>query len=240
MNASRNGPRSAGAMNGAAKRLGVAMLGAMLSLPAWAAQPTNDPPTNTAATRVPPTSTAPMSTAPMSTAPMSASPTRATPASARTPSAKLLLPDFSSLGSAATDSVSITLDAPLLAFAARFLDTGDPDERAAKELIGGLQGIYVRSYTFDKSFAYPASDIAALRKQLGAPCWQQIVQTRSSKQQSAVDIFVCQAQQKPLGLAVIATEPRQLTIVNIVGAIDLEKLHRIEGRLGVPKLPAEQ
>jgi hypothetical protein len=176
---------------------------------------------------------------------LAAQPPGATPANApspgaRVPPAKLLLPDFSSLGSAATDSVAITLDASLLAFAARFLDTGDPDERSVKEMIGGLQGIYVRSYTFDKAFAYPASDIAAIRKQLGAPCWQQIVQTRSSKQQTAVDIFICQAQQKPLGLAVIATEPRQFTIVNIVGAIDLEKLHRLEGRLGVPKLPAEQ
>jgi hypothetical protein len=43
-----------------------------------------------------------------------------------------------------------------------------------------------------------------------------------------------------MGLAVIATEPRQLTIVNIVGAIDLDKLHRLEGRLGVPKLPSEK
>ena len=192
------------------KKVVVAILGALLSLPALAAQPPN------------------------------AAPTNAPPPGARAPIAKLLLPDFSALGSAATDSVSITLDAPLLAFAARFLDAGDPDQRSVKEMIGGLQGIYVKSYTFDKAFAYPASDIAAIRKQLSAPCWQQIVQTRSTKQQTAVDIFVCQAQQKPMGLAVIATEPRQLTIVNIVGAIDLDKLHRIEGRLGVPKLPAEQ
>jgi len=39
-----------------------------------------------------------------------------------------------------------------------------------------------------------------------------------------------------VGLAVIASEPRQFTIVNIVGAIDLDKLHKLEGQLGVPKL----
>jgi hypothetical protein len=189
----------------------VAIVGATLSLPALAAETPNAAP-----------------------------PITARPPSTRAPPAKLLLPDFSSLGATATDSVAITLDAPLLAFAARFLDTGDPDERSVKEMIGGLQGIYVRSYTFDKAFAYPAADLAAIRKQLSSPCWQQIVQTRSSKEHTAVDIFVCQAEQKPLGLAVIATEPRQFTIVNIVGAIDLEKLHRIEGRLGVPKLPAAQ
>src|SRR5262245_1925053 len=150
------------------------------------------------------------------------------------PSARLLLPDFSALGSTATDSVAITLDAPLLAVAAKFLNSGDPEERAVRDLIGGLQGIYVKSYTFDKPFAYPATDVDAIRKQLRAPAWQQIVQVRSSVKQSTVDIFVCLVQEKPIGLAIIATEPRQFTIVNIVGAIDLDKLHQIEGRFGVP------
>ena len=39
-----------------------------------------------------------------------------------------------------------------------------------------------------------------------------------------------------IGLALIASEPRQFTIVNIVGAIDLDKLHKLEGQFGVPKL----
>jgi hypothetical protein len=162
------------------------------------------------------------------------------PALAAPPSARLLLPDFATLGPTATDSVAITLDAPLLAFAARFLDSGKPDERDVKEMIGNLQGIYVKSYSFDKSFAYPAADIDAVRKQLALPGWQQIVQTRSARQQTAVDIYICLLQQKPIGLAVIATEPRQFTIVNIVGAIDLDKLHKLEGRFGVPKLPAAE
>ena len=153
------------------------------------------------------------------------------------PTARLLLPDFHALGSTATDSVAITLDAPLLAFAAKFLDSADPDQRAVQDMIGGLQGIYVKSYTFDKPFTYPTADLAAVRKQLAAPGWQQIVQVRSSAKQSNVDIFICQVLDKPIGLAIIATEPRQFTVVNIVGAIDLDKLHKLEGRFGVPRLP---
>jgi hypothetical protein len=41
---------------------------------------------------------------------------------------------------------------------------------------------------------------------------------------------------RAVGLALIASEPRQFTIVNIVGAIDLDKLHKLEGQFGVPKL----
>jgi hypothetical protein len=33
------------------------------------------------------------------------------------------------------------------------------------------------------------------------------------------------------------SEPREFTVVNIVGSIDLEKLRRLEGKFGVPKIP---
>jgi hypothetical protein len=39
-----------------------------------------------------------------------------------------------------------------------------------------------------------------------------------------------------IGLALISSEPRELTIVNIVGVIDLEKLRKLEGQFGVPKI----
>jgi hypothetical protein len=44
---------------------------------------------------------------------------------------------------------------------------------------------------------------------------------------------------KARGLAIIASEPREFTIVNIVGAIDLEDLHDLEGKFGVPDLEIE-
>jgi hypothetical protein len=169
--------------------------------------------------------------------PAAATATAATGATvAASPTGRLTLPDFNSLGPRASDSVSIALDASLLGVAARFLDGEDPDERALQELIRGLQGIYVKSYTFDRDFAYPTAEVASVRQQLAAPEWQRIVQVHDGKQQTAVDIYLCQVRDRTLGLAIIATEPRQFTIVNIVGMIDLAKLHRLEGRFGIPKL----
>ena len=51
-----------------------------------------------------------------------------------------------------------------------------------------------------------------------------------------VDIYIMHDHNQAIGLALIASEPRQFTIVNIVGAIDLDKLHKLEGQFGVPKL----
>lgn len=152
------------------------------------------------------------------------------------PDGKLLLPDFSALTPQASDSVSITLDAPLLSLAARFLNSDDPQDAAVRDLIVALKGIYVKSYTFDKDFAYPADSTDAMRRQLVTPAWQQVMSVHNGKERSAVDIYVCQVQSRTRGLAIIATEPRQLTVVNIVGSIDLDKLQKLEGRFGIPKL----
>jgi hypothetical protein len=152
------------------------------------------------------------------------------------PNPRLALPEFTALAQKATQAVNITLDPALLALAGRFLDGSDPQDAAAKEVIKGLQGIYVRSYTFDEDSAYRQEDIDAVRKQLSAPGWNRLLETRSRKTHANVDIYIMVQNNQAIGLAVIASEPRQFTIVNIVGAIDLDKLHKLEGQFGVPKL----
>jgi hypothetical protein len=152
------------------------------------------------------------------------------------PNPKLLIPSFSGLAQKATESVTITLDPALLGLAAKFLDGNDPQDAATKEVLKGLQGIYVRSYTFDKDSAYQQADIDAVRSQLAAPGWNRLVETRSRKTHADVDIYIMVDNNQAIGLALIASEPRQFTIVNIVGAIDLDKLHKLEGQFGVPKL----
>jgi hypothetical protein len=152
------------------------------------------------------------------------------------PNPRLVIPEFSPLAQKASESVIINLDPGLLAMAARFLDSSDPQDAATKDVIKGLSGIYVRSYTFDKDLSYNLADIEAVRTQLSAPGWSRLVETRSRKTRANVDIYIMIDNKQAIGLAVIASEPRQFTIVNIIGAIDLEKLHKLEGQFGVPKL----
>lgn len=160
------------------------------------------------------------------------------PLAVAAPPGQLQLPNFDSLTNKATQSVNITLDPSLLGLAAGFLDSGKPEDAATKEIVSGLQGIYVRSYKFDKDFAYPVADVDMVRKQLTAPGWQRLVQVRD-KSQANVDIYLSVDQGRANGLAIISSQPREFTIVNIVGSIDLQKLHRLEGKLGVPKLSTD-
>jgi hypothetical protein len=51
-----------------------------------------------------------------------------------------------------------------------------------------------------------------------------------------VDVYVCLEVGKIKGLAIIASEPREFTIVNIVGSIDPDKIGRLEGQFGIPEM----
>lgn len=161
-------------------------------------------------------------------------------AMAAAPAVPLIMPNFDSLAAKASDSVSITLDSALLGIAAGFLDSSKPEDAAAKVLIAGLKGIYVKSFTFDKDFAYPTGEVDSIRRQLAPPLWQRLVGVRSHKEQANVDIYMAVEQGKANGLVIIASEPHEFTVVNIVGSIDLQKLHQLEGKFGIPKLQLEE
>ena len=153
--------------------------------------------------------------------------------------AQLRIPEFAALADKASESVTVTLDAKLLGMGCRFLNSADLEQAAAKKLCTGLTGIYVRHYTFEKDYAYPKGDIDGVRRQLSAPGWSRIVEAVSKKENTNVDVFVHIDGDKAQGLAVIASEPREFTIVNIVGSIDLEQLHDLEGNFSIPDLEIE-
>jgi uncharacterized protein DUF4252 len=152
---------------------------------------------------------------------------------------QLRIPEFAALADKASETVAVTLDANLLGIGCRFLNAADPEEAAAKKLCTSLSGIYVRHYTFETDYAYPKGDIDGVRRQLSAPGWSRIVEARSNKENTDVDVFVLIAGDKAQGLAVIASEPREFTIVNIVGNIELDQLHDLEGKFSIPNLGIE-
>ena len=151
---------------------------------------------------------------------------------------QLLLPEFAALADKAEEVINVTLDSRLLGMGCRFLSNEDPEEAKVKKVCSGLQGIYVRHFTFETDFAYPKADIDKVRRQLSAPGWSQMVNVRSNKEKSDVDVYVLIEGEKAQGLSIIASEPREFTIVNIVGSIDLEQLHELKN-FGVPDLELE-
>src|SRR6266542_2848667 len=102
-------------------------------------------------------------------------------ASAAAQNARLRLPDLGPLAARASNTVDITLDGGLLSLAAAFLDGHDEDERAVKEMLGAVKGIYVKTFEFDKDGGYSSADVDAVRQQLTAPGWSRLVGVRSGR-----------------------------------------------------------
>jgi hypothetical protein len=146
-------------------------------------------------------------------------------------SAQRLNIDFPGLGDKAREVVDVTLDGTMLRLASKFLSNSDPDERAARDVVAKLEGIYVRSYEFDHEGEYDRAVVDRLRSQLGAS-WKKIVTVRERKENT--EIYIETRGDQPVGLLIISAEPRELTVVNIVGPIDVEKLGVLEGNFGVP------
>ncbi|MGA7539023.1 MAG: DUF4252 domain-containing protein [Steroidobacteraceae bacterium] len=150
---------------------------------------------------------------------------------------RLQLPDFTALARKAAKSVDISLDPSLLGLASGVIDNDNAGNGpAVHDLIKGIRGIYVRSYTFDRPGEYSKADVKEVQAQLLAPGWVPIVSTHDLKQGSNVDIYLLRSGNHTEGLAILAAEPRELTIVNIVGSIDLAKLAQLQGQFGVPKM----
>ncbi len=142
-----------------------------------------------------------------------------------------------------TDKASevINVDVPenLLKLAATFLrPERSPDEAKAKELIQNLKGVYVKRFQFENEGEYLPSDVETIRAQLNAPGWTKIADVRSKKKAS-FDVVIMTEGNVIKGLAVLAVEPKALTVVNIVGPIDLEKLSQLEGKFGIPRFGLE-
>ena len=149
---------------------------------------------------------------------------------------RLQLDNLNKLEAKASDSVDVTLDGALLHLAEKFLDINKPKEAAVKEVLAGLKGVYVKSFEFDKEGEYSAMDVDPIRSQLRAPGWSRMMNVKSKKEGENIEAYMMLSGNKINGIAVIAADPKQLTVINIVGSIDLEKLVKLSGKLGIPNI----
>jgi len=158
------------------------------------------------------------------------------PALAAAQDARLKLPEFKTFAGKATESVNISLSPWLLRMAGAFIDEKDEDSAATKHLLAGIKSIEIRSYQFATDFAYSAADIDGVRSQLSGPGWNQLMQVHHRDQSEDVDMYVLIENNVTKGFALVASQPRQFTIINIVGSINVEDLPKLQSHLHLPKV----
>ena len=142
------------------------------------------------------------------------------------------------LAKKASETVDVNIDERLIQLAAKLFNDKDEDEAKVKKLVNGLKGIYVKSFEFENENDYSLADVDSIRSQLREPAWSRLVNV-TSKRDGIVEVYIALNGSDVLGLAVLSAEPKELTVVNIVGPVDLEKLAKLEGNLGIPDLGIE-
>lgn len=148
---------------------------------------------------------------------------------------KLELQNLEKLADKAAEVNDVTLDGSLLQFATTVLKkSGDPDAAQVVDLMKGLKGIYVKSFEFDSPGQYSQSDVEAIRAQLKGPGWQRIVTSFSKRNNERNEVYLLKNGDRIDGITVLVAEAKELTVVNIVGSIDPEKLGELGGHFGIP------
>ena len=150
--------------------------------------------------------------------------------------AKLQLDQLDSLANRASETVDVKLDEHLMQTTAKFFSGKGTDDAEIRDLIKNVKGIYVKSFTFDKENEYSPAEVDSVMSQLRGGSWSKIVGVRSKKDGDNVDVYLMTIGDEIAGLAVVSAEPKEFTVVNIVGPINLEKLSQLEGSFGVPFL----
>ena len=143
---------------------------------------------------------------------------------------------FEKLAAKAKESVNVSLDGAMMQLAGKFLSGSKPGESQAKEITKALKAIYVRSFTFEKEGEYSDADLAPIRAQLtSARGWSRIVDVVDKNDHA--EVYARKDGERMAGLAVIAGEKKELTVVYVDGPIDLDRLSGMFG-LNLPSIPS--
>jgi len=140
------------------------------------------------------------------------------------------------LAARASDVTEVTLGKNMLEFAAKIMNGKDEDEAATRHLIEGLDGIYVREYEFDKAGQVTPEEIEQLRKYFETSEWSPLVRERDRKSGESTDVMVKLVNGESRGLFILDAEPKELSIVLILGPIRMEDLGKLHGVSGLSVL----
>jgi Sec-independent protein translocase protein TatA len=138
------------------------------------------------------------------------------------------------LAARAANVTEVTLGKSMLSFASGFLNGKDSDEARTRRLIAGLDGIYVREYEFDKEGQYSSDEIDQLRKYFETSEWSPLVRERERNTGETTDVMVKLVNGESQGMFILTAEPKELTIVLILGPIRMDELGELRdiGGLG--------
>lgn len=136
-------------------------------------------------------------------------------------SAQTLDLNFDALSAKAKSKAEVTLEGSILAQALQMA----PEK--IKGAAANVSRVVVRHYEFEKSGEYSDADLDTVHKQASsASGWSRIVNVKEEHEN--VEVYMSMSPDgKPQGFLLIAAEPKELTVVQVAGSIDLASLREV-------------
>ncbi|MBM3762554.1 MAG: DUF4252 domain-containing protein [Acidobacteria bacterium] len=108
---------------------------------------------------------------------------------------------------------------------------------ASKELLGlgkSIERVQVKVLEFDKDGMYSVADMEALKTKLRSSEFSPLI---SHKEKGGfTEIVMRKGPKGNRGFVILSAEAREVTIVNIVGELDLASLGKLTGKFGIPNI----
>ena len=107
----------------------------------------------------------------------------------------------------------------------------------SKELLGlgkSIELVQVRSFEFDGEGMYSLEDMEALRQKLKSSDFVSIISVKERK--GFTEIAMRKGPKGMRGFVILSVEPKEVTVVNIVGDIDMNSLSKLTGKFGIPNI----
>jgi hypothetical protein len=142
--------------------------------------------------------------------------------------------DWDALAAKAVEKVEVNVNPDMLQLGAKFLGQGKPGEKSMSEMLADLKGVWIRSLKFANENEYSQEELQKFVSKVTASGFSPMVNvTKTGKKAETAAVLVRQENGKITGTVIVAGEPKELTVVQIMGSIDPGKL----AGLGVPGIP---
>ena len=144
--------------------------------------------------------------------------------------------DLPELKAKADEVVEVNLEGETLERGSRLLAIKDGMSGSVKGLLGGLKGIYRRTYRFAAGQSYEEEPVHAFRQKMSGGGWAPLLNVEDKGKKEAVTVYSYKKEDGESGVTVVSQDPSEVTVVNIVGDVDLDTLIELGVQMGVPSM----
>lgn len=142
-------------------------------------------------------------------------------------------PEFASLEQKADEVVKVNLWGRSLEQAKRLLGLRKNLTSPVRSFMNGLTAVYRRTYRFRRAPASEA-DVEPVYRQLAEDGWVPLIETEDREKPESLSVYSFYADEEVAGMAVVSSDPDEVTVLKIMGPVDFEALSAIGSGLGLP------